>query len=89
MRHYACDMPCVAQDFEAYLKSMENEAADFQRHPAKCPSCDEAHKFCIVGAGPAGVQLGEYLLQGGFDYVIVEKEKSAGSFFARLPVHRG
>ena len=47
-----------------------------------------AHKYCIIGAGPAGVQLGEFLFQDDIDYIIVEKAAHAGSFFATLPVHR-
>ena len=47
-----------------------------------------SHKYCIVGAGPAGVQLGEFLFEAKHDYVIIDKAPQAGSFFARLPVHR-
>ncbi|CAK0872182.1 unnamed protein product [Prorocentrum cordatum] len=46
---------------------------------------------CIVGAGPAGLQLGHLLLRDGSalaDYVIFERSGSAGSFFERFPVHR-
>lgn len=50
---------------------------------------DSEHKYCVVGAGPAGVQLGEFLFEDGLDYVIVEKASQPGSFFATLPVHRG
>ena len=50
---------------------------------------DAEHKYCVVGAGPAGVQLGEFLFEDSLDYVIVDKASQAGSFFARLPVHRG
>ena len=51
-------------------------------------SPDESHKYCIVGAGPAGVQLGAFLLAKDRDYVILEKEPFSGSFFAKYPVHR-
>ena len=54
----------------------------------ECNATQLAHKYCIVGAGPAGVQLGEFLRAGKRDYIIVERAPHAGSFFAKLPVHR-
>ena len=50
---------------------------------------DATHKYCIVGAGPAGVQLGEFLYEDKLDYVLIDKASQVGSFFATLPVHRG
>uniref|UniRef100_A0A914UQ38 Uncharacterized protein n=1 Tax=Plectus sambesii TaxID=2011161 RepID=A0A914UQ38_9BILA len=46
------------------------------------------HDYCIVGAGPAGLQLGFFLNRDGHDYVIFEKSDVAGSFFAKYPRHR-
>jgi len=51
-------------------------------------SASEHHKYCIVGAGPAGVQLGHFLHAAGRDYVTLERAPSAASFFSRYPVHR-
>ncbi len=45
-------------------------------------------KYLIVGAGPAGVQLGYYLQQGAEDYLIVERGPRAGTFFDVFPRHR-
>ncbi|CAK9064305.1 unnamed protein product [Durusdinium trenchii] len=49
-------------------------------------------QLCIVGAGPAGLQLGHFLSQDTSeilrDFVIFEKSSSAGSFFRRFPIHR-
>lgn len=42
----------------------------------------------VIGAGPAGLQLGYYLEKNGFDYVILDKAKQAGSFFKEFPRHR-
>lgn len=39
----------------------------------------------IIGAGPAGIQLGCFLQQGGFDYLIIEKNDVPGSFFQKHP----
>ncbi len=44
--------------------------------------------YLIVGAGPAGLQMGFFLKEAQANYLIVEKEVDAGSFFARLPIHR-
>lgn len=43
--------------------------------------------FCIVGAGPAGLQLA-YFLHNHADYIVIERNARAGSFFERFPIHR-
>ena len=60
--------------------------APFDRQGAKANPLD--HDICIIGAGPGGIQLGHKLLNAGRDYVIFERAATAGSFFARFPVHR-
>ena len=45
-------------------------------------------RYCIVGAGPGGLQLGQFLLDAGRDYVIFERSHGPGSFFERFPIHR-
>jgi len=45
-------------------------------------------KYLILGAGPAGLQMGYFMEKGNKDYVILEKESAAGSFFKTQPVHR-
>jgi thioredoxin reductase len=45
-------------------------------------------KNIIIGAGPAGVQLGYFFQNAGIEYVILEKSEMAGSFFDRYP-HSG
>jgi thioredoxin reductase len=42
----------------------------------------------IIGAGPSGIQLGSFLQQGGYDYLILEQHAMAGSFFHSYP-HTG
>jgi thioredoxin reductase len=42
----------------------------------------------IIGAGPAGVQLGYFFKKAGIDYVILERNQMAGSFFNKYP-HTG
>ena len=48
----------------------------------------EQYQFCIVGAGPAGLQLGHLLHTAGRDYTILEMNAGAGSFYERFPRHR-
>ena len=46
------------------------------------------YDYCIVGAGPGGLQLGQFMLEKGRDYKIFERQMRPGSFFARFPTHR-
>ena len=46
------------------------------------------HEYLIVGAGPAGLQLGYHLGNAGRDYLILEANDRAGSFFVEQPRHR-
>ena len=43
-------------------------------------------KNIIVGAGPAGIQLAYYFEKAGIDYIILEQNALAGSFFDRYPL---
>eukprot|EP00928_Gymnodinium_smaydae_P079263 TRINITY_DN63233_c0_g1_i1.p1 TRINITY_DN63233_c0_g1~~TRINITY_DN63233_c0_g1_i1.p1 ORF type:complete len:725 (-),score=72.26 TRINITY_DN63233_c0_g1_i1:39-2168(-) len=50
-------------------------------------------EYCIIGAGPAGVQLGHFFLSVNRSYHIFERHSVAGSFFSSLagrglPKHR-
>lgn len=44
--------------------------------------------YIILGAGPAGVQLGYYLGKQQRDYVILERGHAVGAFFETFPRHR-
>ena len=58
-------------------------------HPEGGAGCtSSAHDYCIVGAGPAGIQLGHFLQQAHRDYVILERGARAGTFFQKFPIHR-
>ncbi|TCI85718.1 NAD(P)-binding domain-containing protein [Tenacibaculum sp. M341] len=47
------------------------------------------HKdYIIIGAGPAGLQLGYFLKKYDLDFLIVEKNDVAGSYFKEYPRHR-
>lgn len=45
-------------------------------------------KYLIIGAGPAGLQMGYFMDKDKKDYLILEKEGTAGSFFKTQPVHK-
>src|SRR5215813_530288 len=45
-------------------------------------------EYLIVGAGPAGLQLGYFLKQAGHDYLILEAGSAPGTFFRTFPRHR-
>jgi thioredoxin reductase len=42
----------------------------------------------IVGAGPAGIQLGYFLERAGSSYTVVEAGEAPGTFFRTFPRHR-
>ncbi len=44
--------------------------------------------YLIIGAGPAGLQLGYYLAKNERNYLILEKGSSPGTFFKLFPRHR-
>jgi thioredoxin reductase len=44
--------------------------------------------YLIIGAGPAGLQLGYFLHKAGRSHQILEAGDSAGTFFKRFPRHR-
>ena len=44
--------------------------------------------YLIIGAGPAGLQMGYLLGEAGLDYLIVDVNDSPGSFFESFPRHR-
>lgn len=46
------------------------------------------HENIIIGAGPAGIQLAYFFQQRDEDYIILERNQTAGSYFAEFPRHR-
>ena len=44
--------------------------------------------YLIIGAGPAGLQLGYFLQRSGRDYAILERGAGVGTFFRQYPRHR-
>ncbi|KAL4658004.1 FAD-dependent oxidoreductase domain-containing protein 2 [Arapaima gigas] len=46
------------------------------------------HDYCVLGAGPAGLQMGYFLSCAQRDYIILERNSGPGSFFNIYPRHR-
>ncbi|MEW6734454.1 MAG: NAD(P)-binding domain-containing protein [Acidobacteriota bacterium] len=46
------------------------------------------YEYLIIGAGPAGLQLGYFLEKAGHNYLILEAGDTAGTFFKSFPRHR-
>lgn len=46
------------------------------------------YDYIILGAGPAGIQLGYYFQKNNENYKILESGKGAGTFFEKFPRHR-
>jgi thioredoxin reductase len=47
-----------------------------------------SHKYLILGAGPAGLQMAYFLQKAGLDYLILEKNDVPGKFYEKYPIHR-
>uniref|UniRef100_A0A1I8FSE0 FAD-dependent oxidoreductase domain-containing protein 2 n=1 Tax=Macrostomum lignano TaxID=282301 RepID=A0A1I8FSE0_9PLAT len=45
------------------------------------------HEYCVIGAGPAGLQLGYFLRAAEHDYAIIERGDRPGAFFETYPRH--
>lgn len=45
------------------------------------------YDYVVLGAGPAGLQLGYYLQQAGRNFAILEKNPTPGEFFKEYPRH--
>lgn len=46
------------------------------------------HDYIILGAGPAGLQLGYFFEKAGLNYKIIERGSGVGTSFKKFPRHR-
>jgi thioredoxin reductase len=49
---------------------------------------EEVLDYLVVGAGPAGLQLGQFLGRAGHRYLVLEAGSAPGHFFETFPRHR-
>lgn len=49
---------------------------------------DVNYEYLILGAGPAGLQMGHHLSRAGHSYLILEAGDAPGASFRKLPRHR-
>jgi len=61
------------------ITATELAARTSERRPMDC---------LVIGAGPAGLQLGYFLDRAGRDYLILEGGPTPGTFFRTFPRHR-
>jgi thioredoxin reductase len=59
-----------------------DDSVSFGRH------ANHEYEYLILGAGPAGLQMGQHLASAGRSYLILEAGDSPGSFFKQFPRHR-
>ena len=49
---------------------------------------EHVYDYLVLGAGPAGLQLGRLLRSASRDFLILEAGGAPGTFFATYPRHR-
>lgn len=78
-------------DSVAPSKSEEPQSTESKKKTEKLHSAGEEmpyHEYCVIGAGPGGLQIGYFLKRAGRDYVIFERSNMSGHFFKDYPRHR-
>ncbi|XP_028395270.1 FAD-dependent oxidoreductase domain-containing protein 2-like [Dendronephthya gigantea] len=53
-----------------------------------CSMSSSDNDYCVVGAGPGGLQIAYYLEKAGRNYIVFERGSSAGTFYKTFPRHR-
>src|SRR5712664_2772007 len=49
---------------------------------------ERVYDYLVIGAGPAGLQLGQLLRSTSRDFLVLEAAGAPGAFFATFPRHR-
>jgi thioredoxin reductase len=69
------------------MQSRSSQVPSPQAAPPAAGS-PESTEYLVIGAGPAGLQMGYFLERAGRDYLIVEAGPTPGTFFGTFPRHR-
>ncbi|XP_065820500.1 FAD-dependent oxidoreductase domain-containing protein 2 isoform X2 [Labrus bergylta] len=75
-------LPCYILSF-VLIGCVQSSLGDPQQHNET-----RHHEYCVLGAGPAGLQMGFFLNKAKRDYIILERNSGPGSFFNKYPRHR-
>ncbi|CAH1794439.1 unnamed protein product [Owenia fusiformis] len=51
------------------------------------PEASNYHEYCIIGAGPGGLQMGHFMNKANRNYIIFERGNVSGNFFVKYPRH--
>jgi thioredoxin reductase len=86
----------VEQVFSIFAEFTDELLAYAQQHPPKNSSAKDharnVHRreidYLIIGAGPAGIQLGYFLEKANRNYLILEAGESPATSFKQFPRHR-
>ncbi|XP_005097745.1 FAD-dependent oxidoreductase domain-containing protein 2 [Aplysia californica] len=74
-----------------YYRRARGDMIDCYKHLTRIYNFAQSriyHDYCVVGAGPSGLQMGYFLESKGRDYVVFERSNTPGSFFETYPRHR-
>ena len=83
VRALICIACCLMQGISSGVEADEDGCVE-----GGLRECNPKSKYCVIGAGPAGVQMGHFLNKAGMDYAVFERGHRAGTFFSKFPVHR-
>ena len=78
------DSPDLAKD----STEQDIECSDPDKESCPATSPDTKKDYCVIGAGPGGLQMGYFLQRANRDYIIFERSNTTGSFFVKYPRHR-
>ncbi|XP_017271956.1 FAD-dependent oxidoreductase domain-containing protein 2 isoform X1 [Kryptolebias marmoratus] len=95
-RKHACRSRCWARDGGWRKKVMEPNLACFVLFTLfgsvitslADHNGTRHYTYCVLGAGPAGLQMGYFLSRARRDYIILERNSGPGGFFNKYPRHR-
>lgn len=73
---------------ETRRRRLEEIAAPQWLNQAAADGVHATVDYLVIGAGPAGLQLGDFLQRSGREYLILEAGSAPGTFFRTFPRHR-